>query len=246
MPPVQSVVRSIHLLQEVAKRPLGLVDLARTADLPTTTAARLLATLVEIDALQRLDDGTYRVGPAITALAVSGDRQEALCGLARPHMVELAATLDESVGLSLPAGDEVVTVAQVDAQRPVNAEDWSGTRWPMDAPGAGDVFLAHLPDAEVDAHLAGTIDPEATRARIAVAREAGVAWSHGDYVADLSSVAAAVRDHDGRAIAALYAYGPSYRFPEESGVTTIEQALVTAAERVSAAWSARRRQLDAA
>lgn len=246
MPPVQSVVRSIHLLQEVAKRPLGLVDLARIADLPTTTAARLLATLVEVDALRRLDDGTYRVGPAITALAVSGDLQEALCALARPHMVELAATLDESVGLSLPTGDDVVTVAQVDAQRSVNAEDWSGTRWPMDAPGAGDVLLADRPDDEVDAHLAGTVDPEAARARIAAARDAGLAWSHGDYVADLSSVAAAVRDHDGRAIAALYVYGPSYRFPAESGVDAVEQALVTAAGRISAAWSARRRQADAA
>lgn len=240
MPRVQSVVRSVHLLEEVAKRPLGLVDLASAVELPTSTAARLLATLVEVDALHRGDDGTYRIGPTITSLATSGDLEAALCTLARPHMEELVAIVGESAGLSVPVGDEVVTIAQVEANRSVQAEDWSGTRWPIDLGGSGDVMFAHWPTAEVDRYLARTSDPGAVRARVEVARRAGVAWSHGDYVDDLSSVAAAVRGVDGTAVAALYVYGPSYRFPDPTTADHVEDALRTHAGRISAAWGARR------
>ncbi len=245
MPPVQSVVRSIRLLEEAAKRPLGLVDLAAAVDLPTSTTARLLATLVTVGALSRADDGTYRIGPTITGLAVAADLEAALVAVARPHLVELAATVDESVGLSLPVGDEVVTVAQVDARRSVRAEDWSGTRWPMDRGGSGDVLLAARPRAELASRLAGHDDPEPLRARVERARRRGVAWSHGDYVADLSSVAAAVCDPDGRAIAALYVYGPTYRFPTPDTRAPVEAALRDHAGRITAAWSARRRAVAA-
>lgn len=246
MPPVQSVVRSVLLLEEVAKRPLGLVDLAAAVDLPTTTAARLLATLVELDALVRAPDGTYRIGATIISLALAGDREAALCALARPHMVELVAAVEESVGLSLPVGDELVTIAQVDAQRSVQAEDWSGSRWPMHLGGSGDVLLAAWPDDEVAIRLARLDDPDLVRSRIERARATGVAWSHGDYVADLSSVAAAVRDVDGRAIAALYVYGPTYRLPGEAGGDAVEARVRTHADRISAAWTGRRREADAA
>lgn len=242
MPPVQSVVRSIRLLEEAAKRPLGLVDLAAAVELPTSTTARLLATLVEVAALERADDGTYAIGTTITDLALAADAEAALCALARPHMVELAAALDESVGLSLPVGDEVVTVAQVDAQRSVQAEDWSGTRWPMHLGGSGDVLLASWPEPEVAARLARLGDPAAVRERVERARRDGVAWSHGDYVEDLSSVAAAVLDPDGHAVAALYVYGPTYRFPARDGRGRVEDQLRQHAGRVSAAWSARRRE----
>lgn len=246
MPPVQSVVRSVLLLEEVAKRPLGLVDLAAAVDLPTTTTARLLATLVEVSALHREDDGTYRIGPTITSLALAGDLEASLCALSRPHMVELAAAVGESVGLSLPAGDEVVTIAQVDAQRSVQAEDWSGSRWPLHLGGSGDVLLAGWPDDEVAAWLARFGEAGPVRTRIEHARATGVAWSHGDYVDDLSSVAAAVCDADDRAIAALYVYGPSYRFPGEAGTELVEARVREHADRISAAWSARRREADAA
>lgn len=119
---VQSVARAISLLGEVAHRPAGLVGLAAAVDLPTTTTARLLATLESVDAVRRNDAGVYRIGPAIASLAASTDFDTSLVRLAQPHMVDLVAIVDEAIGLAIPAGKDTVTIAQTDAPRPVQAQ----------------------------------------------------------------------------------------------------------------------------
>lgn len=228
------------LLEEVALRPRGLVDLADAAQLPTTTAARLLATLEDVDALHRDDDGVYRIGPTILSLVSTGDMESSLRALAHPTMVELVAAVDEAVGLSIPVDGAAVTIAQVDAPRPVQAEDWYGTRWRLLGGGTGYALMATWPQAEVDELLDGLPPAELRRAwrGIDAARAGGVSWSHGDYVDELSSVAAAIVDRSGRGIAALYVYGPSYRFPDGATHET-ERRLIEMAERISEAWRAR-------
>lgn len=241
---VQSVVRSIALLEEVAHRPRGLVGLAEAANLPTTTAARLLSTLEGVRALSRDDEGIYRIGPAIASMAASGDLEPSLRAFAHPYMVELVATVDEAVGLSIPVGDEVATIAQVDAPRPVQAEDWYGTRWPLLGGGSGFVLLATWSDSEVT-RLVGE-GPVAQRALVGIAqaRHAGVSWSHGDYVEELSSVAAPVLGPSGRGIAALYVYGPSYRFPAPGTEGEVAQVVCDFADRISRAWTLRTGTVD--
>ncbi|HSJ45932.1 MAG TPA: IclR family transcriptional regulator [Euzebyales bacterium] len=239
MAAVQSVVRSIALLGEVANKPRGLVGLAEAARLPTSTAARLLSTLADVDALRRDDDGVYRIGPAITSMVATGDVAPSLRGLAHPHMVELVAAVDEAVGLSIQVDDETVTIAQVDAPRPVQAEDWYGTRWSLFGGGSGFALLATWPDAQIERVLQGAPDPDRVRAGVAEARRTGVSWSHGDYVDELSSVASAIVDRTGGAVGALYVYGPSYRFPTEDTVADVEWHLRDAAGRISRAWIGR-------
>ena len=246
MPRVQSVERAISLLGEVASRPAGLVDLAAAVDLPTSTAARLLATLEGVGAIRRNNAGVYRIGPAIASLAATADPYTGLARLAHGHMGALVAELDEAIGLAIPIGTDAVTIAQLDAPRPVRAEDWTGSRWPLTAGCSGIVLMATWTDAEVDRHLAGDLprltdrteaNPHRIRARIAQAQAEGVAWSHGEYVADLSSAAAAIVDRTGRGVAALYVYGPSYRFPGRTGPAAFEQALLRRATQISRAWT---------
>lgn len=239
MSTVQSVVRCIALLEEVAHRPRGLVGLAEAASLPTSTAARLLATLEDVDALCRDAEGVYRIGPAITQLAAAADLEPSLRALAHPYMAELVAAVDEAVGLSVPVDSEMVTIAQVDAPRAVKAEDWYGTRWPLLGGSSGFALLSTWPPAEVDRLLDDVDDVERVRTGIERAYQTGVSWSHGDYVDELSSVAAPVLGPSGRAVALLYIYGPSYRFPAPDAVATIEQTLVGFVERITRAWIGR-------
>lgn len=238
MTTVQSVVRSMTLLEQVAHRPRGLVDLADAAKLPTTTTARLLATLEDLHALRRDDEGIYRIGPTIISLVSTGDVGSSLRALAHPHMVELVGAVDEAVGLSIPVDRVAVTIAQVDAPRAVKAEDWYGTRWSLLGGGTGYALMATWSQSEVEELLDGSSDPGRVRDGIAAARASGVSWSHGDYVDELSSVAAAIVDDSGRGIAALYVYGPSYRFPDGATHET-ERRLVEMAQRISHAWNAR-------
>ncbi len=235
---VQSVRRAIALLGEVAFRPAGLVELATAVELPVSTTARLLATLVDVDALRRLDDGSYRIGPAAASLGRVADAAPSLREVAQPVLEQLNHRLDEAIGLSVLAGEDLVTIAQVDVPRPVQAESWEGSRWPLHQGGSGLALMATWPREEVDAYAAEHPEVGDAHRRIEEGRAGGVWWTAGGYVEDLTSAATAIVGRGGRALAALYAYGPSYRFPDDDRVPEIESTLVEGADRISRLWAA--------
>ncbi len=236
---VKSVERAIALLGQVAHRPAGLVALAEATGLPTSTTARLLATLEDLDAVRRDDDGVYEIGPTVAVLAVSESGEPSLRDTAFPYLEELATTLDEAVGLSVVTGEESVTIAQVDTPRPVQAQNWEGTRWPLEMGPHGHALIATWPPERIAAFVQA--HPEATTLtkHLAEPPESGVWWSVGDYVEDLTSAAVPILDENGHGVATLYAYGPSYRFPKAKKTESIEASLRDRAARISRAWVSR-------
>ena len=236
---VKSVERAIALLSQVAHRPEGLVGLAAATGLPTTTAARLLATLEGLDAVRRDEDGVYRIGPTVAVLAVAESGEPSLRDIAFPYLEELATTLDEAVGLSVLTGEEIVTIAQVDIPRPVQAENWEGTRWPLHQGSSGHALVATWDPDDIAAFVAAHPDVPNLAAHLADPPGSGVWWSFGDYVEDLTSAAVPILDGYGYGVATLYAYGPSYRFPSAETTPGIEAALLDRAARITRAWASR-------
>lgn len=229
MSTVQSIERAVAVLAEVADKPGRLTDLADRVDLPVSTAGRLLATLEDAKTVTRQDDGAYRIGPAIIEMARSEPTSLAPIELVTfGELTAMAHESGEAVGLCIPTGDMIHCVAQFDAPKPVQAEDWTGRSWPLHLGGSGIVTLATRTDDELEDHLArcDDIDVDAVRARVRQAAVEGLCWSHGDYEDGLSSVAAAVVDAAGRAMATVYLYGPSYRFPGDDAATRRYERLV--------------------
>jgi DNA-binding IclR family transcriptional regulator len=243
---VQSVERALAILREIGSQPGGLVDIAERTELPTSTAARLLATLDSGGAVRRDAVGVYRIGPEIVAMAGPTAGSD-IVAFARQHMVALAEQIDEAVALSVPSGTTTTTIEQIDAPKPVRAEDWTGTVVPLHAGCVGLVTLAFWDvdalDAYLDAELAvltqrTIVDPLEIRSRLDVLRRGEMLWTHGEYVDGISSVAAPILNELGQPVAALYSYGPSYRFPSrsESGLTSateVFESVTRAAERIS-------------
>jgi IclR family KDG regulon transcriptional repressor len=227
------------LLSQVAHDPGGLVDLAEATGLPTSTTARLLATLEGLDAVRRDERGVYRIGPTVAVLAVPESGDPSRRDLALPYLEELATTLDEAVGLSVVSGQESVTIAQVDTPRPVQAENWEGSRWPLHQGASGHALVATWPPEDIAAFVAEHPEVPDLAKRVADRPSSGVWWSVGDYVEGLTSAAAPICDADGLGIATLYAYGPSYRFPSAESTPLIEAALLDRAARISRAWRSR-------
>lgn len=243
MSSVQSVERALAILREIGREPGGLVDLAARVELATSTAARLLATLEAEDAIVRDADGVYTIGATIQALTGTADATRTLEMIVHPHLVDLAAELDEAMCLAMLSGYDTVTVDQVDAPKPIQAENWTGTRVPLHAGGAGLVVMATWSDEEVEHYLAGDLlvcnentvtDPDRLRSRIRQARMRRVMWTHGEYVEGLSSASAAILDAAGRAVGALYTYGPSYRFPASGEADRVAALVLARADDVSA------------
>ncbi len=247
---VNSVRRAMAVLQAVSEQPGGLVELAGRLNLPTTTTTRLLGTLELDGGVHRTADGRYHLGPAITRMA-SASGGPMVQVMAHPHMTKLANELNEAVGLSIPSGRESATVLRIDADKPITAEDWTGTRIPLHAGCLGLVTLALQSDAEIDAYLEGdlerfneltVVDPAKIRKRLSKVRINRTLWTHGEYVEGLSSTAAAIVNDAGRPVAALFAYGPSFRFPAKGQADAVSARVIQIADEISAELSGRPNQ----
>jgi DNA-binding IclR family transcriptional regulator len=219
---VQSVERAFAILDAVSGRPAGVTSIAGRVGLPKSTVARLLATLEELDAVERVDGPRWRIGSGVATLAGAASPERSLVAVARPHLVRLVHDVGEDAGLSLPDGYDVHYVDQVESDNPVQVRDWTGTRAPLHAVPSGLVLLAEWPPDALDAYLSRglerltpstLVEPAALRRRLELARESGVAWGREEFAEGISSVAAPVRDSRGNPIAALHVHGPAYRFP---------------------------------
>jgi IclR family transcriptional regulator, acetate operon repressor len=239
---VQSLERAFAILDEVAQRPAGVTAIAERVRLPKSTVARLLATLEDVDAVERFEGARWRIGPGVSALTAARSPERSLISTARPFLTDLVAELGEDAGLGLPDGNEVRYIDQVESDNPVQVRDWKGTRAPMHAVPSGLALLAEWPDDALDAYLAGELvaltrhtvtDPASLRARLEEVREAGFAWGLEEFAEGIDSVAAPIRDARGKAIAAIHVHGPSYRFPRPNSGGQVAKTLVAAAGSIS-------------
>lgn len=241
---VQSIERAFAVLTALTDGPIGVTEVADRADLPKSTAARMLASLAREGAVEQISGETrWRLGPRVVTLAAGVRPTRSLIAIARPHLVELATFAGEAVGLSIPDGFTVHYIDQVDGSHPVGVRDWTGTRLPMHAVSAGLVFLAHLRPTEVERFLevplerfteATVVDPELVRARLRKVQLDGVAWTRDEFADGLASVAAPVTGEDGEVAAAVHVHGPSYRFPPPATEAAIVERLLLTAARLSA------------
>jgi IclR family acetate operon transcriptional repressor len=235
---VQSIERAFAVLSALTDGPIGVTEVAERAELPKSTAARMLATLSHEGAVEQVPGGTsYRLGPRIATLAEGVVPVRSLVATARPILEELAAATGETAGLSVAEGFVVHYVDQVGTSHQVQVRDWTGTRAPMHAVSSGLVFLAHLPVVALDAYLERELEtftprtltsPDSLRERLTRIRVAGYAWVHEEFAEGLSSVAAAIADSTGSVVAAVHVHGPAYRFPagreQEIGQVVLEAA----------------------
>ena len=244
MQTVQSIDRAFQILEEVASDPGGISELSRRLGLPTSTVARLLATLERSGAVERMtDDNSYRIGSAIVTMAASIDPNQSLLAVAQPYMVDLVEQVAEAVGLSIPAGYDVHYIGQVDCANPVQVRDWTGVSLPMHVVPSGMVVLAHWPDEAIarylsrklDRYTPGSVtDPRLIRERIERVRDEDVSWMEEEFAEGISSVAAPLFNAAGVVVGALHSHGPTYRFPDEALRDIIAGRVRSTAQAISA------------
>jgi IclR family acetate operon transcriptional repressor len=234
---VGSVARALALLDALAEGPAGVNALARRIGVNPSSASRLLATLERGGIVDRDPGGPYRLGLHLVALA---DR--ALAGLdvrdfARPQLRSLVEQTGETATLSVPAGDEAVTVDFVPGESSVISMAHVGRPSIGHATAAGKVLLA-FGDAEpgpLEAYTERTItNPERLAAELDVVRRQGWAEAEGEREPDLNALAAPVLGRGGALVAILGLQGPGGRLTAERRRAMLP-ALLDAAARVSRA-----------
>jgi len=237
---VQSIHRAFDLLQAIAVEPAGLTELAKRSELPKSTTARLLSTLESIEAIERTDAGTYRLGATLNTLASSSPNTD-LASVAVPHLQQLTELTGEASGLSIPDGYLVHYIAQVESDNPIQIRDWTDELIPMHVVPSGLVFMAEWPTERIERYFGRKPKASTKRSlksakalakRLDTLSTTGFVWANEEFVEGLNSVAAPVRNPDGLVVAAIHVHGPAYRFPTDGAEDEIGQAVLKTATRL--------------
>ena len=202
---------------------LGVREVARQADLATSTAGRLMADMKELGILQQnAVNRTYSLGTKILAWSGVYLSSLDLRTIALPIMGDLRRLTSETVSLYLLDGNERLCVERIESQHNLRMVARVGHRLPLYAGSAGKAILAFLPLKRVDRILAATVfealtpltivNPDVLREDLDKIRLQGYAESHGEWIQEASGVAAPILGQGGEVIGALSISGPGSRF----------------------------------
>jgi len=204
---------------------IGVREIARVTGYSSSTTGRLLQRMKDQQIL-RQDPATKEYALGMRLLNWAGVFLSSLDvrSVALPVMVDLLSDTRETISLYLRDGFERVCVERLESPQNVRIVARLGLRLPLHAGSAGKVMLAYLSPAEQEEVFMNrdlqvftdrTItDKVLLRKELELIRSRGYAFSHGEWIADASGVAAPIFN-GGELIGAITISGPSQRFSAE-------------------------------
>lgn len=214
----QKALRMIELFC-ASPAPRGVSELGRELSLPKSNIHRLLTTLEAEGYLRRTDDKTYTLTFKLWSLGAMMMSRIDVKAVAPVHMQRLVKATGESSLLAVLDGYDVVYIDKVESEQAIQATTKIGSRIPAHCVGTGKALLAWqssdfiaglLP--KLKAYTSATIHkPRALADQLDLTRKRGYAVNRGEFRLGVSGVGAAIRDRDGRAVAAIGVWGPDER-----------------------------------
>ena len=219
-PAGDSHFRALRLLEILAgmNQPATLPDIAAAARLSVASTYRVLQALDREGFLDHIGRSGYRVGARTMALASLLGPRPALIGRARPVLISLSRTTNETASLHLRSGHQRTMILAVEP--PTNPERRiirQYERAPLVSGCSSLAILAHLPDPQVQAIIEDQSAGRASRIleQIETVRADGYAMSFGANHRAMHGVAVAlVGPDDGLALGAVALAGLPHRMPE--------------------------------
>jgi IclR family acetate operon transcriptional repressor len=197
-------------------------EISEALSLPMPTVHRLTAVLTERGWIDR-DPATrrLRLGLEMARLMPPLMAGMRLPELARPHLLRLASSLQETVNAAILQGSEILYLLSESGDRLLTPQVTVGMRLPAHCTALGKCLLAQQPD-ELARQALGEEPYERLTARtltsweqivphLAEARASGVAVSEEEYEIGLVSIAVPVPWPDGPGSAAINVSLPSAR-----------------------------------
>ena len=242
---VESLARGLSVLTTfgAGRSSLTLSAVAQATGLPRATARRALITLAHLGYIAQ-EGREFSITPQVLDLGFAPLSRLTLPQLAQPHLRDLCARLHDSASMAVLDGTDIRYTARAASERIMAVRIDVGTRLPAYATAMGRVLLAGLPAEQRTALLAAeelrplTDRTVTDRAELAVLLEQvaarGYAMVSDELENGLRSIAVAIRDREGRTVAAVNAAMHSHRQSPEQTCADILPALRETAARIEA------------
>lgn len=224
---LKSLRKAIRVLEcfSLQEPRLPLSEIARRAELPLSTAHRILATLRGAGIVEQEGDrDLYRLGLKLFELGSMVLANMELHREALPFIEEFSRESGETVHLGVFDGSQVVSIEKMDSPRGLASQVTIGKGAPAYCTAVGKALLAFQPENVLDhvcrlglkRYTPQTIaDPKGLRKEIERIRASGYAVDDREHQPDVRCVAAPIRNYTGNVIASMSVSGPATRIPKE-------------------------------
>jgi IclR family transcriptional regulator, pca regulon regulatory protein len=246
---IEALARGLDVIRafQPGQPVMSLAAVAGAVGLARPTARRILITLQKLGYVRVAERG-FELTPRVLELGMSYVQSRGLWEVARPHMEQLVARTHESSSIAQLDGSDIVYVARVAVPKIVALAVTIGTRFPAMQTSLGKILLAALPPDEAERVLAepsrsgitprwqpGRADREAELREV---RARGWAFTDEQLALGIRSIAAPLRDGEGRVIASLNVNTHAAETPAEMLTGDYLPMLLQTAGAISADWAA--------
>ncbi len=210
----------------VTRPELGVREVARQANLSTSTAGRLMAGLKEAGLLKQ-NPASMAYSPGSKVLAWSSVYMATLNirSTALPYMEEVRRTTGETVTLYILEGNDRLCVERMESPHNIRMVTRVGQKLPLYAGSAGKAILAFMPTDWIAEYLGSVAlkpltdrtiaDADRLRHELEQISQDGYAASFGEWILEASGVAAPIFGPMGVVLGAISISGPGSRFTSE-------------------------------
>lgn len=246
---VQTIERASTIFDVLAKNPQGLSvkNLSEKVNLPMGTTHRLLASLAYFGFIsQDLVSKKYHLGFKLVNLANALLGQIDLRTVARPHLMDLARKVNETIHLVILDQKEALFLDRIESSEDrlgLQMVSKVGMRTPAHCCGVGKVLLAALSEKELDDIIEAkglpkrtekTItDPDQLKLHLEAVRNQGYAVDDEEEDLGTRCVAAPIRNELGHVVAAISISGPAIRNTWKKIIDTLKDQVKDTAFEIS-------------
>jgi DNA-binding IclR family transcriptional regulator len=216
-PKNRSVLRAFSILRVFHHEDewVSVSEIGRRASLPFASTYRLLQTLEETGAVERAENGSYRLGYLIAALSQNVDIDDCLFKASRDLMIGLSRELNVSTFIGRMDAGMVTSVGRVLTPNSSGKFITVGSQHPAYSLALGRVMLADLSSEDLDEIMEEfelrPLTPHTTTNRseliseLAHVRRCGYAVEKEQTYLGMGCVAVPILDDEGRVMAAVAA-----------------------------------------
>lgn len=202
--------------------PFRITELAQASGIPAPKLHRYLVSMAQSGLVAKTDTNRYTFGLLAMQLGRATDRHGDFVSLVSPRLEQLAANLNESVGLALWRSNGATVVRWFSSGRDVSVSLRPNSVLGLTTSSTGSVFGAWLPRTVTEPLVRHELeDPaevqvEAAYKAFAKVAKTGVARGLGTRVRGIHSLSAPIFDHAHELVACITALGPEGRFDVSS------------------------------
>lgn len=241
---IQSLGRGLLVIQAFSSEnpTLTVSKAAELTALSRPAVRRILLTLESLGYAKSYD-GHYALTARVLSLGYAYISSKNIWDIAHPHMKKLVEQTGESTSISVLDGSEIVYVARIPTKRIMTISLDVGSRLPAYATSMGQILLANLSLPELDHYLNQAnltsftektmVNQSDLLERLERIKKDGWVFVEQQLETGLSSLAAPIRDNEGKVVAAINISSNADRFNQKKIKEQFLSLLLQTAEQIS-------------